>query len=89
MTYDFNHSFVNLHSIICWDTTIKHNDLLKDISGEERKLEIIQAENEQGYTKYYLNNPRSAHKIEVFVLKDYLKQKLGIEFRPRTDRDVL
>jgi hypothetical protein len=89
LTSDFNHSFANLHNIICWDTTIKHNDLLKDISGEERKLEIIQPENEHGYTMYFLNNPRSAHKIEVFVLKDYLKQKLNIEFRPRTDQDVL
>lgn len=89
LTPDFNHSFSNLHNIICWDTTIKHNDILRDISGEERKLEIIQPIDEKDYTKYFLNNPRSAHKIEVFVLKDYLKQKLSIEFRPRTEKDAL
>lgn len=89
LTIDFNHSFTNLHNIVCWDTTIKHNDILKDISGEERKMEIIQPTSNEDYTKYFLNNPRSAHKIEVFVLKDYLKQKLSIEFRPRTDKDTI
>ena len=70
LTEDFNHSFANLHNIVCWDTTIKHNDILKDISGEERILEIIQPADDKDYTKYFLNNPRGAHKIEVFVLKD-------------------
>ena len=89
LTSDFNHSFANLRNIVCWDTTVKHNDILIDISGDERKLEIIQPENDKDYTKYFLNNPRREHKIEVFVLKDYLKQKIGIEFRPRTDQDSL
>jgi hypothetical protein len=89
LTPDFNHSFSNLHNIVCWDTTIKHNETLRDISGEERILEIILPENEDDYTKYFLNNPSSVRKIEVFVLKDYLKQKLDIAFRPRTNADVL
>ncbi len=89
LTPDFNHSFSNLHSIICWDTIVKHDDILKDINNEERKLKIIQPANENEYTKYFLDNSKSAHKIEVFVLKDFLKQKLGIDFRPRTDRDTL
>lgn len=89
LTPDFNHSFANLHNIICWDTTIKNNEILRDISGEERKLEIIPPVDEKDYTKYFLNNPGRTHKIEVFVLKDFLKQKLGIEFRPRTEKDAL
>lgn len=89
LTENFNHSFVNLHSIICWDTTIKHNDILKDINNEERKMIIVQPESESDYTRYYLDRPASAHKIEVFVLKDYLKQKIGLEFRPRTNQDVI
>jgi hypothetical protein len=40
------------------------------------------------YTRYFLENPRKAHRIEVFVLKDYLPQKLKIQFRPRTEIDV-
>jgi hypothetical protein len=79
----FNHSFENLHSIICWDTQIKHNDIVSDINNEERKMSITAPQGAQDYTKYFLDNPNKAHKIEVLVLKDYLKEKLGIDFRPR------
>ena len=85
LTKSFNHSFENLHSVVCWDTEIKHDEIVKDINGEERKLQIVQPLNANagGHTKYFLDNPRKAHKIEVFVLKYYLKEKCGIEFRPR------
>ncbi len=80
----FNHSFENLHSVVCWKTNVKHDDIIKDINGEERKMQIIQPEDKNDYTKYFLDNPRKAHKIEVYVLKDYLKQELNIDFKPRT-----
>jgi hypothetical protein len=85
----FNHSFENLHSIICWDTQLKHNDTIKDINDEERKLLIMQPDNSTDYTHYYLDHPKRAHKIEIYVLKDYLKEKLGMEFRPRNINSVL
>jgi len=80
----FNHSFENLHSVVCWDTDIKHDDVLSDINSEERKMQIISPENSSDYTRYFLDNPRKAHRIEVFCLKTYLKEKLGIDFQPRT-----
>jgi hypothetical protein len=80
----FNHSFANLHSVVCWDTNIKHDEQVSDVSGEKRKMYIIQPESPKGCTKFYLDNPREAHKIEVYVLKEYLKQKLGISFISRT-----
>jgi hypothetical protein len=85
----FNHSFVNLFSIVCWDTQLKHDEIVRDINGEERKFQIIQKSDEKSYTKYFLDNPSSIHKIEVFVLKDYLKEKLNIDFRPRTNMDTI
>lgn len=85
----FNHSFENLHSVVCWDTDIKHDDILKDINNEERKMQIVSPENNSDYTRYFLDNPKKAHKIEVFCLKSYLKEKLGIEFRPRTSDAVI
>ncbi len=85
---NFNHSFENLFSIVCWDTKIKHDEIVSDIAGMERKLEIIPPQNDKDYTRYFLNDPRKAHKIEIFVLKQYLKQKLGIEFKPRTLEDI-
>lgn len=79
----FNHSFENLHSIVCWDTELKHGDTAEDIAKEERKLQIVDGEKTGEYTKYFLDRSRSSHKIEVFVLKDYLREKLNLEFRPR------
>jgi hypothetical protein len=84
----FNHSFENLHSIVCWDTELKHGDIVKDINNEERKLSVVAPHDPSDYTRYFLDNPRKAHRIEVFVLKDYLPQKLKIEFRPRTASDI-
>lgn len=89
LTNTFNHSFENLHSVVCWDTEIKHDDIIRDINNEERKLQIIQPADENEYTKYFLDNPRKAHKIEVFVLKYYLKEKYKIDFKPRTKNAIL
>ncbi|NTV67245.1 MAG: hypothetical protein HGB06_06100 [Chlorobaculum sp.] len=85
----FNHSFENLHSVVCWDTDIKHDDVLRDVNSEERKMQIISPENKDDYTRYFLENPRKAHRIEVFCLKSYLKEKLGILFNPRTANAVI
>ena len=84
----FNHSFENLHSIICWDTELKNGQIVKDINNDERKLAVVSPADPKDYTRYFLENPRKAHRIEVFVLKDYLPQKLKIEFRPRTEKDT-
>lgn len=89
LSKDFNHSFENLHSVVCWETDIKHDDVLKDINSEERKMQIVSPEKEGDYTHYFLDNPNKAHKIEVFCLKAYLKEKLGIEFKPRTSDAIV
>jgi hypothetical protein len=85
----FNHSFENLHSIVCWDTQIKHDDIVIDINKEERKMIISPPNGPEDYTRYFLDNPRKAHKIEVYVLKDFLKEKLQLNFRPRSSGAVV
>ena len=50
---------------------------------------IAKDDSNESYTKYFLDNPRKADKIEVFVLKDYLKEKLSIDFRPRTSDSLV
>lgn len=88
LTKDFNHSFENLHSIICWDINLnelRNGTEVTDISNQRRTLKIIQPEYEGDYTRYYLDSMRSSRKIEVFVLKYYLKEKFNIEFSPRTE----
>ncbi len=89
LSNDFNHSFTNLHSIICWDTDVKHDDVVTDINQESRRMQIVQPTNNDNTTKYFLDNPRSPHRIEVYVLKQYLPSKLGLEFRPRTAEDAI
>ena len=52
-------------------------------------MQIIGPESEDDYTRYFLDNPKKAHKIEVFCLRTYLNEKLGIEFKPRTKDAVV
>lgn len=88
---DFNHSFENLHSIICWDIDpkiIKHGDEVTDIAQAKRVLRIVKPEFDGDRTRYYLDNIRSERKIEVFVLKQYLEEVAGITFRVRTEDDI-
>lgn len=84
LTKELNHSFENLHSIVCWDTEVKNGDVVADVNEEPRRMQIVAPEGKDDYTAYFLEHPKRAHKIEVFVLKDYLKERYGIEFRPRS-----
>ena len=74
---------------MCWDinlSEIKNNEGVTDIAKQRRILKIIPPENEGDYTRYYLDYPRGGRKIEIFVLKSYLKEKLKIEFFSRTEK---
>ena len=86
---EFNHSFDNLHSVVCWDTQVKHDETIKCLRGNERTMKIVPPLSENDYTRYYLDDPRKSHRIEVFVLKYYLSEKLRIEFTPRTEESVV
>ena len=88
LSTELNHSFANLHCIVCWDTEAKHDEKVEDLRGEKRKMEIIPPAKQGDYTRYYLTHDRKAHRIEVFVLKTYLKEKLNLNFRSRTKADI-
>lgn len=82
----FNHSFARLAAVICWDTELYNEAEVEDIKGEKRKMKITvpgQA-NGNNYKKYMLVSDTEPHNIEVFVLKEFLKEKLGLHFSPRT-----
>lgn len=59
------------------------------ITGNETFLKIVPALSEDDYTRYFLDDPRFGRKIEVFALKSYLSEKLGITFKPRTEESVV
>ena len=87
LTSGLNHSFKYLKSIICWDTDVLDGGTVTDVSGKDRTMKIVSASdenNEDKYTKYLLDDPSSTKKIEVYVLRDYLREMLEIEFRPRS-----
>ena len=83
---EFNHSFGRLAAVICWDTRLANEDIVVDLRGEKRTMRITppQRDDENSYTKYMLVSDTSLHNIEVFILKDFLKERMKIEFRPRT-----
>ena len=88
MSKNFNHSFENLHSIVCWDINsvdLKNGEEVCDIANQRRTLKIVPPECAGDYTRYYLDSMRSDRKIEIFVLKYYLEEKFGITFAPRNE----
>lgn len=88
LTREFNHSFDHLMAVICWDCNLPDGAEVKDIRDKRRVLRITPARDEldYDYTRYMLTTPIDPHNIQVFVLKDYLRERLGIEFRPRPGR---
>jgi hypothetical protein len=83
---NFNHSFEYLFCIVCWDTRILDGDEIIDIQGKKRTLKIVNPSNANDYTRYYLDDLRDDRRIVVYVLKDFLREKLDIEFRPRQSK---
>jgi len=80
---EFDHSFDRLAAVVCWDCNLGDGDSVTDIKASTRTLKITKPGPSTEYTKYMLVSDIEPHNIEVYVLKDYLKERLGIEFRPR------
>ena len=85
---DFSHSFAKLAGVICWDTQLSNEDEITDLKGEKRVLKITPPNKDDptSYTKYMLTSDTAEHNIEVFVLKDFLKEKLKLDFRPQAKK---
>jgi len=64
---------------------LANDEEVLDIVGEKRNMKITSKDysDPNSYKKYMLVSNTAPHNIEVFVLKDYLKDKLGLDFRPR------
>lgn len=77
----FNHSFKNIRWIVCWDLArdIKHGTILSSVISHDEREFFIKQTNDQTRT-YFLDDPngRSSVRIKVLVLKEWLKNELGI-----------
>ncbi len=87
LSHRFNHSFNHLISIVCWACKLADGEEVRDIEDKRRHLRILPANEENDYTRYMLTSPRERHNIEVFVLKEYLREKLELEFRRRSTKE--
>jgi len=83
---EFNHSFEHLVAIICWDCNFQDGTEVEDIRDQKWKLHITPATTERGHTVFMLQSPIATHSIQVFVLKYYLEEKLGVNFVPRAKK---
>jgi hypothetical protein len=81
---EFNHSFDNLAYVVCWECDLNDNSEVRDLRQERRVLKIFEKSDERDHKTYYLQALGKPHNIEVFVLREYLKDKLGLEFKPRS-----
>jgi hypothetical protein len=79
----FDHLFKHLAAIVCWQLDACQGDAMVDIGGNQRTLKIVPADKDDKRTRYYLEYERSAQRLEIFVLKEYLKELLAIDFKHR------
>lgn len=83
LTHEFSdHTFTRLAGVVCWECNLENGAKVHDYSGKERILRINKIGNE---TIYMLLAPPDlpVNNIKVYVLKDYLREKLGISFQTR------
>ena len=85
LTSNLNHLFDNIHSIVCWTTSLRHEEEVSDVGNNTRRFSVIPKANDSDHDRYFLDNPRSAHRIEVIVLSEYLPAVLGIQFSGRLE----
>jgi len=71
---------------ICWDTKLANEDAVEDLTGAKRTVKITSPKSDSalGYTRYMLVSDTAGHNIEVIVLKEFLNEKLKLDFRSRT-----
>jgi hypothetical protein len=85
LTHEFrDHTFTRLAAIVCWQSNLENGAKVRDLAGQERILQI--SKDEQGHTIYMLLAPPElpTHNIKVYVLKEYMSEKLGISFKIRS-----
>jgi hypothetical protein len=80
---DFNHSFSHLTAVVCWECLLNDGAEVTDLENKKRQLRITPPSAAGEHTVYMLVDPAARHNIEVFVLKEYLEECLGLVFKPR------
>jgi Histidine kinase-, DNA gyrase B-, and HSP90-like ATPase len=77
-----NHGFKFLRWIVCWDfdKAVKGDSEFGAVQDNDvRRMEIAKGEHE--HTVYFLNSKTSAVKIQVIRLREFLRERLALEFK--------
>jgi hypothetical protein len=83
LTHEFrDHTFARLAAVVCWGTNLEDGAKVRDFAGKERTLQITKTADETIYMLLAPPDLPIPH-IKVYVLRDYLKEKLGISFKAR------
>jgi len=81
-----DHSFDKLGRVVCWDCKLGDGTEVYDLVGKKRVLNINTPTEARPYTQFMLSSKSELHNIEVLILKNYLREKLDIEFKPRANK---
>jgi len=77
-----DHTFARLTAIVCWECNLENGATAYDLAGKERTLHIVRVDDHTVYT--LVAPPELAlAPIKVYVLKEYLREKLAVSFRSR------
>jgi len=82
---ELNHGFKYLGIILCWDfdrsIAFEHTAFAAVSETDDRFLKKVQASD--GLSRYFLDSNNSARRIEVLRLKEYIRDRMGIEFKSK------
>lgn len=78
---DFNHAFEHIRWIVCWDLDKSIGDGSEFRGIEDSDVRRLTVDTDDaGRQVYFLDNRKRAGKIQIIRLKEYLKERLNIEF---------
>jgi hypothetical protein len=80
---ELNHGFKYLGFILCWDfdrSIVFDQTAFAAVSETEERF-LKQSINSDGHHLNFLDSPKVARKIEVIRLREYLSERLGIDFK--------
>jgi hypothetical protein len=85
LSTNFNHAYRHLRWILCWDFDKKITPGSKFEGKEESDTRFLEKEsNENESTIYFLHNKKLPTKIQIIRLKEYLKERLDLDFKTQT-----
>ncbi len=76
---ELNHAFRHIRVICCWDFDPAIREGSEFHCVEEADVRTLEVSRDDACTRYFLNSPRRQVKIEILRLREFLKQRLGVE----------